>query len=64
MKARAKVWLKRDNKWLAPGTEFEIDEAEAAGIAQYADLTGEPEEKPEPAAEPNPKPRAARSRKK
>lgn len=62
MKARAKVWLKRENKWLAPGTEFEVDEAEAAGIAQYADLTGEPEK--EPAAKTEAKPRAARSRKK
>ena len=59
MRAKAKVWLKRDGKWLAPGEEFEVTEEQAADIANYADLTGEPEE-PKPA---EPKPRTVRKKK-
>ena len=59
MKAKAKFWLKFEERWIAPGEEFEVTEEQAAGIAQYADLTGQPEE-PKPA---DPKPRTTRKKK-
>lgn len=58
MRAKAKVWLKHDNRWIAPGEEFEVTEEQAADIAKYADLTGEPDE-----PKPEPKPRAPRKKK-
>lgn len=57
MTAIAKNWLKYNEKWIAPGEAFEVDGTDAAGIAEYADLTVE-EQKPV-----EPKPRASRKKK-
>ena len=62
MKAVAKHWLKYGGRWIAPGEAFEVSAEEAAGIAQYANLTEEAE-KPEPKPAES-KPRAASRRKK
>ena len=46
MEATAKVWLKYDNRWIAPGERFDVADEDAAGIAQYATLTAPAEEVP------------------